>query len=175
MVDPFKIPVMIESETENTALRWGDETTKRDILVHWSQVDLTKAITYQKDTNQYASGEDMTSSDWVKDLTMNSSEAKLKQRVDEKFDKIKSLEQGGITYLKLMLDKIFCMTNDVLAALQNFLKVFAEEGLSNTVGENVSEILAQVKAVSERSAQVKQLPLEAPTYILQGLTKCSVA
>ena len=74
-----------------------------------------------------------------------------------------------------MLDKIFCMTNDVLAALQNFLKVFAEEGLSNTVGENVSEILAQVKAVSERSAQVKQLPLEAPTYILQGLTKCSVA
>ena len=37
------------------------------------------------------------------------------------------------------------------------------------------DILAQVEAVSERLAEVKQLPLEAPTYILQGLTKCSVS
>ena len=46
MVDPFKIPVMIDSETENPALWWEDETTKRDILVHWPQVDLTEAIEY---------------------------------------------------------------------------------------------------------------------------------
>ena len=39
----------------------------------------------------------------------------------------------------------------------------------------MSDILAQVKAVSERLAEIKQLSLEAPTYILQGLTKCSVA
>ena len=37
------------------------------------------------------------------------------------------------------------------------------------------EILAQVKAVSKLLAEVNQLPLEAPTYIIQGLTKCSVA
>ena len=49
----------------------------------------------------------MTSSDWVKDLMMNSSEAELKQRVDKKFKKLESLEQGGITYLKFMLDKMF--------------------------------------------------------------------
>ena len=51
MVDPFKIPVMVNSDTENPALRWGDETTKRDIIVHWLQVDLTEAIAYQRDTN----------------------------------------------------------------------------------------------------------------------------
>ena len=34
MVDPFKIPFMVDSDTENLALRWGDETTKRDILIH---------------------------------------------------------------------------------------------------------------------------------------------
>ena len=51
MVDPFKIPVMIDSETENPALRWGYETTKREILVYWSHVDLTEAIAYQRDTN----------------------------------------------------------------------------------------------------------------------------
>ena len=74
-----------------------------------------------------------------------------------------------------MLEKMFCMTNNVVAALQTFLKKFSEEVLSKTVGENVSEISAQVKAVSERLTEVKQLPLEDPTYILQGLTKCSVA
>ena len=104
MVDPFKIPVMVDSDTENPALWWGDETTKRDILVHWSQVYLTEVIAYQRDTNQYALEEDMTSSDWVKDLMVNSSEAELKQRVEEKFENLELLEQGGITYLKFMLD-----------------------------------------------------------------------
>ena len=41
------------------------------------------------------------------------------------------------------------MTNDVVNALQKFLKTFAEEGLSKTVGEKVSEAAAQIKAASE--------------------------
>ena len=101
----------------------------------------------------------MTSIDWVKELIMNSSEAELKQWVDENVKKLESLEQGGITYLKFMLENMFCMTNNVVAILQTFLKNFSEEGLSKTVGENMLKILAQVKAVSERLAEVKQLPL----------------
>ena len=46
-VDPFKILVMVNSDTEYPVLRWEDKTTKRDIIVHWSQVDLTEAIVYQ--------------------------------------------------------------------------------------------------------------------------------
>ena len=83
---------------------------------------------------------------------VNSSEAELKQQVDKKFENIELLEQGGITYLKFMLDEMFCMNNDVVAALQTSLKNFSEEGLSKTVGKNVSEISAQVKAVSWRIA-----------------------
>ena len=66
------------------------------------------------------------------------------------------------------------MTNDVVPALQTFLKTFVEEVLSKTVGDNVSEASANIKAVSERLSEVNQLPIEAPTYVLQGLTKCSV-
>ena len=138
MVYPFNIPVMINSETKNPALRCSDEMTKRDILVHWSQVDLTEAIKYHQDTNQYAYEEGMGRSDWIKDLMMNSSEAELKERVDEKFEKIELLKQGGITYLEFMLNKMFCMTNDVISALQTFLNNLAEEGLLKTVGDNVS-------------------------------------
>ena len=69
----------------------------------------------------------MTSSNWVKDLMVNSSESELKQRVDKRFKKLKSLKHGGITYLKFMLDEMFYMTNNVMAALQTFFKNFAEE------------------------------------------------
>ena len=66
------------------------------------------------------------------------------------------------------------MTNDVVNALQKFLKTFAEEGLSKTVEEKVSEAAAQIKAVSELLSEVNQTTIEDPTYVLQGLTKCSV-
>ena len=116
----------------------------------------------------------MTSSDWVKNLLVNSSEAALSQRVDDNFQQLKPLEQGGITYLKFLLDEMFCMMNDVVTALQSFLKEFVDKGLTNTVGENVLEAYAQVKAVSERLLEANQLPLEDLTYVLQILAKCSV-
>ena len=106
MEDIFKILVMIDSDTENPALRWEDETTKKDILVHWLQVDVTEAMAYQPDTNQYASEEDITISDWVKELMVNSSEAELKQQVDKTFDKLESIEHDGITYLKSLKREI---------------------------------------------------------------------
>ena len=46
------------------------------------------------------------------------------------------------------------MTNDVVTSLQSFLKAFADEGLTKTVGGNVSEASAQIKSVSERLSEV---------------------
>ena len=162
---------MIDYLTTETADHWGDETTKRDVLTHWYQVDVADIIAFQQDTNRYALDADTTNSDWLKNLLMNSSEPELLERVTEKFEKLDSLAQGGITHLRYMLDEMFCMTNNVATALQTFIKTFDEEGVLNTIGENVSEVTAQLRAVSERLSEVKQLPLEAPTYILQGLTK----
>ena len=42
------------------------------------------------------------------------------------------------------------------------------------MGENVAETTAEVKAVCERLSEVNQLPQEAPTFVIQGLKKCSV-
>ena len=68
----------------------------------------------------------MTSRDCVKDLMVNSSEAELKQPVKENLENLESLEHGGITYLKFMLDEMFCMKNDVVSALHTVLKNFSE-------------------------------------------------
>ena len=78
----------------------------------------------------------------MKDILTNSSKIELKNQVNEKFENIEALKQGGITYLEFFLDKMFCMTNDVVTAFQTFLKTFAEEVSSKTVGENVSEAAA---------------------------------
>ena len=130
-------------------------------------------IAFQRNTNLFAAEEDMTSSDWVKDLLVNSSEAALSQRLDKEFQQFEPIKQWGITYLKFLYEMFF-MTNGVVTAFKLFLKAFADEGLTKTVGENVSEASVQVKAVSERLSDVNQLPLEAPTYVLQGLTNCSI-
>ena len=132
------------------------------MLVHWSQINLAVTITFQCNTNSFALEEDMTSSDWVNNILTNSIKSELKQQVDEKFDKIDPLEQGGITHLIFFLGEMFCMTNDAVTALQKLLKTFLEEVLSKTVGENVLEADAHIKAVSERILEVNQPPLKCP-------------
>ena len=125
---------------------------------HWSQITLDETKAFKRDTNLFASEEDMASSDWMKDLLVNSSKAALTQCVDEKYQALDSMERGGITYLKLLLDEMFCTTNDVVSALQTLLKTFADFDLTTAVGENVDEATAQVKAVCERLSKVNQLP-----------------
>ena len=66
------------------------------MLVYWSHINLLDTIAFQHDTNSFLSEEDMTSSNWPKDLLTNSSEAELKQQVDEKFDNIDPLKKRGI-------------------------------------------------------------------------------
>ena len=40
---------------------------------------------------------------------------------------------------------MFCMNNDVVSALQTFLKTCSDIDLTKTVGENVAKATAQVK------------------------------
>ena len=79
---------MADDTTTNPTVQWGDATTNRDLLVHWYQINLGAVIAFQWDTNFFADEEDMTSSDRVKNLLLNSIEAALSQRVDEKFQQL---------------------------------------------------------------------------------------
>ena len=40
MKDLLKIPSMIDETTTNPTVQWGDVTTKRDLLVHWYQINM---------------------------------------------------------------------------------------------------------------------------------------
>jgi hypothetical protein len=59
------------------------------------------------------------------------------KRIEEKYDQLFEYEQGGITYLKIMLDEMFTMSNMVITSLQKFLKQFAQEGVARVHNEDV--------------------------------------
>ncbi len=49
-------------------------------------------------------------------------------------NEILSSQQGGITLTKLVLDKIFFISCNVINALKNFLKIFEIKGLTHIQG-----------------------------------------
>ena len=97
IVDPLKVPTMVDEVTTDPSFRWGGKTTKRDMLVHWYQINLADTIKFKRDTKSFVLEEDMASSDLVKDLLTNLSDAELKQQVNENSEKLDPVEQGGIT------------------------------------------------------------------------------
>ena len=51
--------------------------------------------------------------------------------------------------------------------------IYGRRSLQGSRRERVSRLNSD-RAVCERLSEVQQLPLETPTYVLAGLTKCSV-
>jgi hypothetical protein len=78
-------------------------------------------------------------------------------RIDEKFDQLFEYKQRGITYLKIVLDEMFTMSNMVITLLQKCLKQFAQEGLARVHNEGV-QCAEQIAVVCACLAKVDALP-----------------
>ena len=63
--------------------------------------------------------------DWLLTFAKNSCSTSLRQKVDEKFNKLANEHRGGVTHLKLMYEvMIFVIVNDsVIVNLQQWIKV----------------------------------------------------
>jgi len=171
--DILMIAALQNPEGTHAKFRWGGDNTKIYILEHMTDVALEVIILWQKDINLYSDC-DAESSEWLNDLLVNSCSDELNLRIDEKLSLLPDIEQGGIVRLKLMLDEMFFMSEDVVTALQHWFENFATIGPSKTAGENISVLMQQVTSCAERLAAVGQLPLDTPTHVLSGLTKCTV-
>ncbi len=105
---------------------------------------------------------------------MNSYDALLIERIDKKFKDLSLYKQGGVTYIKLALDKMFTISNTVVATLQGFFENFSKDGIAKVPNEDVHVTTEQIVAIAERLAEVSALPSECFVQLLEGLTKCSV-
>jgi hypothetical protein len=106
---------------------------------------------------------------------MNSYDALLVEQIDKKFEDLSLFEQqGGVTYIKLAIDKMFTISNSFVTTLQGFFEIFAKDGIAKVPNEDVHVATKQLIAVAERLAKVAALPCECTVQLLEGLTKCSV-
>jgi hypothetical protein len=144
------------------------------LLKNWGKITLQQCCAWQQDSFDYASLEDLTSMEWAKSLMMNSCDALLVERIDEKFKDLSLYEQGGVTYIKLVLNKMFTISNTVVAILQSFFDNFAKDGIAKVPNEDVRVATEQIVAIAERLAEVSALPSECTVQLLEELSKCSV-
>jgi hypothetical protein len=94
---------------------------------------LQQCCAWQQDSFDYASLEDLTSMEWAKSLMMNSCDALLVKQIEKMFEDLSLFEQGGVTYIKLALDKMFTISNTVVTTLQGFFENFAKDGIAKVL------------------------------------------
>ncbi len=176
MPDPFVIPMLIDPDAISVADCWAErKSTGVHLLKNWGKLILQQCCAWQQDSFDYASLEGLTSMEWAKSLMMNSCDALLVEQIDKKFKDLSLFEQGGVTYIKLVLDKMFTISNTVVTTLQGFSENFAKDGIAKVPNEDVRVAMEQLVAVAERLVEVAALPCECTIQLLEGLTKCSVA
>jgi hypothetical protein len=112
--------------------------------------------------------------EWAKSLMMNSCDALLIKQIDKKFENLSLFEQGGVTYIKLSLDKMFTISNTVVTTLQGFFENFSKDGIAKVPTEDFRVATEQLVAIAERLAEVSALLCECTVQLLEGLTKCSI-
>ncbi len=106
-------------------------------MKNWGKLTLQQCCKWQQDSFDYASLEDLTSMEWAKSLMINSCDALLVERIDKKFEDLSPNGQGGVIYIKLALDKMFTISNTVVATLQGFFENFAKDGIAKVPNEDV--------------------------------------
>ena len=154
--------------------RWDLGGVIIDLTANWGKVTLDHCCKWQRDFNGYSDDVDHVSSIWTKDLLVNSMDHELRKVVEEKFFKLDAYQQGGITFLKILLDTVFKMSSMSEESLKSFIKDFGKTGVAKVSGENVRAIATQIDAIAERLADSGLLRSESFISYVNGLTLCSV-
>ena len=95
----------------------------------------------------------------------------MRERIEGYHNSLPGNEQGGVTYLYLLLRCLFFLSRDTVAALKTFLSLFRDKGLRRYKGENVVVAQREIDAVCSRLDEVGDLPKETPLDIIEGLTR----
>ncbi len=138
MSDPFDILTLINPDAISVEDCWAErKLTGVHLLKNWEKLTLRQCCTWQKDSFDYASLEDLTSMELANSLMMNSCDALLIKQINKKFKDLSLFEQGGVTYIKLALDKMFTISNTVVTTLQGFFENFSKDGIAKVPNEDV--------------------------------------
>ncbi len=150
MSDPFVIPQLINPYALSVDDCWAErKTTGIHLLKNWGTLTFDKCCTWQHDSFDYASTNDLTSMEWA--LMMNSCDGLLVERIDKKFEDLDLYREGGITYIKIALDEMFTIsnTNTVVTTLQGFFEASSKDGIRKVPNKDARIVMEQIVAIAE--------------------------
>ena len=113
---------------------------------------------------------DATSSEWLCSFAYNSSIEELSSQVNNVYSTFdEEVSQGGIMIVKIILNHMFFMSNDVVIELKTFLEKFANNGLATIQCENVVFSIKHILTVCGRLIEVQKIPTETLTHVRSEL------
>ena len=172
MMETLNIPALVNAAGTNPNERW-DLNTKKNLLRHFGSIDLDTVKTWQSDMLLWGKEYQKEDQKWLLELARKSCTTELKQKVERLFTKLEPQYQGGIVFIKLIFNNIILMNDNVVTALQKYIKSFRDNGLLKYSGENVDTAQVEMTAIATRLSEVGQLPSDAVDDVLEGLKKCS--
>ena len=88
-------------------------------MSHWLKVLLHVVSQFQRYSHENCSdNEDIVIYDWTKEIFIKYSDLTFIKKVEEKYEAMGGIEQGGITYPNISLDDMFNMSDVVITSLQ---------------------------------------------------------
>ena len=118
MLGCLKISIVRYPNVIHTNFRWGGEVTTLYLLNQMNAFTPDHVLLWQKDTNTYVE-HDAERSKWLNALIIASPTDEQNIQVNNKFDLLTFIEQGGVVRLKLMHDKMIFMSESVVQSFNN--------------------------------------------------------
>ena len=173
IINVLLIPKLKNATATTPADRW-DFSERVHFLDHHGTVSMETCKLWVNDCVLWdASTFEAEDMDWLLTFAKNSCSTSLRQKVDEKFNKLANEHRGGVTYLKLMYEVMIFVNDSVIVNLQQWIKKFGDKGLMMFPGESVQRLRLAAIAVCTRLSEANRLPEDAVEDILKGLCRCS--
>ena len=173
MTSAIEMHLVIDVNKTHPTEKYGTSTV--DLLQNIGEIDIEAVKEYSGDIMLYdMPGEDgvhRQNQEWLLRLIRNNVSSSIAALIEPVFDKLKPKHQNGSVYLKLVLDLVFMIDDNVIKALQDYIRRFGKNGLMAFEGENVNMAAIEIVSIARRLDQLNKLPTDAPKDVLKGLMK----
>jgi hypothetical protein len=162
----FQILCLKDTEVAPT-----DATTCKDLLVEYESLTEEEVRQSNKLYRQYGNDWDIQNASLSENLLENSCEEELRLKVKERLDTIPVVERGGPLYFYIMVHKILSMSDDTIRMLTDRI---TNMNIKEVQGEDILKIVTIYRHTLKRLANVKKVPHDMLTKLLEGLQTTSV-
>ena len=174
MVNAISIPVLKDKTGSTPAERWDFTQPRRNLVDSFLVIDEIDVKLWSQDSLMWGKTKyERMDQEWLLLLSKNACSTDLAMKINTAFSELPGKYQGGVVYLWMVLNTIVRISDDVVKALQAYLKEFREKGLYKFQGENVVSACIEIKAISTRLQEAGELQKDSLDDVIKGLSKCT--